>query len=312
MSTANTGAYPDIFDTRQLKIFTTYEQQDSPYYNRYMNVVPANTRHVDSIRFSGLGVVRLKYEGASIFYDAPVQGRRRRTVHQTYALGYRVTMEALNDALFDVLRRQPEDLGRSVREHKENLAIGILDDSFDGLTHTGLDGRPLIDTAHPMLKPPIPGTTLSNELSPGVPFSTEGLEAAITNLHLTVSEEGRQLGYTMRPSMVIHHPSLEHQVAIVLDSEKRPGTDFNDVQVVSTTRTGITGLTLPHLLDPDSWWLAVSVASMGERYPLRWNNRMDTWFDRDVDGQTKDRLYDAGYRASVEILGWRGFVGSQV
>lgn len=316
MSVAVTGAYKDLFDTRQIQWFTTFERQDTPYWSQYCNVKPSTTRQNDSARFSGLGVVRTKFEGGTIFYDAPVQGARRRTVHQTFALGYRVTMEAEMDGQFDLLRRQPRDLARAIKEHRENLAIGLIDDAYDGLTHTGLDGRPLIDTAHPLLKPVVAGSTSSNELSPGIPFSTEGVEAALTNLHTSVSDEGRQMGYSMSggKKWVFHHPSLEHQVATVLETDKRPDTDFNNINTAATSRTGIQGLSLPHQLDVDSWMLVIDKSAMGDDYCLQWNERMGNWIDNSIDAQTKDRLYDSGYRASVEVVGNRGlgFVGSQV
>ena len=315
MATFMTGQAPDIYDSRQLVIYDTISKQDPHYYDKYMSVVSATGRHVDSIRFSGLGVVQFKGEGSPIEFVAPVQGARRRTVILTWALGYRVTMEAMMDPRFDVLDRQPADLARSHHEHMELQAAACLDDSFDGNIYTGLDGRPLIDTAHTFLNHPLgSATTATNELSPGIPFGEEGLEAALTNLMLTESEEGRKIGASlMKGLQVIHHPSIMHLVQKTLKTEYKTGGNFNDVSVVATTQSGITPLTVPHLNDADSWWLAPKPGVQGDDAALKWHNRMSmTWIDPYTDNATRDRMYSALRRDAIEVTTWRGWVGSNV
>lgn len=311
MPTFLTGQAPNLYDGRVLNYVTTYESQDPEHWRSFMRVKSINTRHYDSLRFAGLGTVRLKNEGAPIFYDVGREGTRRRTVVQTYALGTRASMEAIADALYDQLDRMPQDLARSHKEHKENQAVLLLDDSFDGNTHTGLDGLSLVNTAHTLLNPPTSGDTESNELSPGVALSTEGLEAAMTILRLTRSEEGRQMGFQLSASQLNIHPANEHVATTILDSAARPDANHSGVtNTMATSRTGMRPNVLPHLSDEESWWITISPSD--PRYGLIWLERMPAMMDNGTDFETKDRKWDAMRRDAVTIDDWRGVVGSQV
>jgi hypothetical protein len=299
---------PEVFEAREAELFFKEFEMDPLLYPMVFNITPSNKAYEDAFRVSALGTFRLKAEGAPVSYDDPVQGVRRRVVHSTFALGFRVTMEAQMDAQYDVIDRMPGDLADSARNHQENLAWGLFNDAFAGATHTGLDTLSLVNTAHTMLKPPTPGTTLSNEISPGVALSTTGLEAALTRMRTTQDEQGRQIGQTIRPKMLIVPPDLEHIAATLLQTDKIVDSTDNNINTVATSRTGVTDFVVPFLTDTDNWFLVADKRKHG----ITWYNRMELTTDNGRDTQTKDRLFDAMYRSSIAIREWRGVIGSQV
>jgi phage major head subunit gpT-like protein len=302
-----TSTLPEILEPWVKKIFIKEYNMIEVLYTQVFNVVGSTKAFEDTFQVAALGTFILKPEGAPISYDDPVQSLRKRVVHQTFALGFRVTMEAMEDDQHRIISKMPADLADSARDHKENLAWGLFNDAFAGLTFTGMpEGdnirRSLCNTGHIRLKD---GGTSSNQLSPGVALSVSGIEAAVTNFRLTLSEEGRQINIT--PRVLVTHPNEEFNAAQLLQSDKEPFTDENQINTVSTNRLGLGVIHVPYLTDTDAWWLM----SSKNQHSVVWYNRKGMTFERNKDAQTKDSLWDAHYRASVTFDDWRGVVGSQ-
>ena len=297
---------PELLEPWVTKIFFDEYSAIEPMFSKLFNIKSSTKAFEDTFRVSKLGTFVLKPEGTPISYDDPVQGGRKRVVHSTYALGFRVTMEAMSDEQHGIIAKMPQDLGASARDHKENLAFGLLNDAFTGTTFTGMpegDGtrRALCSTGHIRLKD---GGTSSNRLNPDVAFSVSGIESALTNMRLTVDESGRFI--RLSPSLVVAHPNEEWNIAQVLQSDKEPFTADNQINAVSTNRIGVNSMLVPYLSDTDNWWLMTAKC----QHSLTWYDRMGLEFGRNKDAQTKDSLYDAMYRASVTFDEWRRIVGS--
>lgn len=299
------GTLPEVFEARQAELlFKNYTMYPSTY-SKVFNVETSSKAYEDWFEVTGLGVFRLKPEGTPVTYDDPVQGTRRRIVHSTYALGYRVTMEAQADAQYDVIDQQPKDLGEAAREHDEILAWT----PFNNATSTTLamtgDGLALASTAHTIYKPKSTTTTYSNLASPGVALSTTGLEAALTSMKLVKSREDRFVPY--EPAFLVINPTLDHLAHQLLNTEKEAFTNENQVSTVASSRTGIMPVSTPYITDTDNWALVVKKS----QHKLCYYVRMKLTFDSSTDSQTKDRLFDAVKRNSVVCKDWRGTYFSQ-
>jgi phage major head subunit gpT-like protein len=291
---------PELLEKRMRRVYFNEYRMIAPIYTKIANVIKSGQAHEDVIDVSGLGTLALKPEGTPISYDDPVQGTRKRTVHSTYALGFRVTMECQQDELYGIINRMPSDLGDATRDHKERIFFGILNGAF-GTTITGLDGLALCSTAHTLLKDT---ATVSNMASPGVELGVTGLEAALTNFSLTVNHSNRYINIT--PQHLVIHPNEQHNAVQLLKTQKEPFTAENQVSTVSTSQTGITDIQSPYLTDTDAWF----VVSGKKQHTLIWYDRMPVTFSNSKDSQTKDSLFDAMYRASVTFDDWRGVYGS--
>ncbi len=300
MATFRTNV-PDVFEARQQELIFKAFDMDTLLYTEVFNVKTSTKGHEDAFEMAGLGTFQLKPEGTPIAQSDPAQGPRRRVVHSTFALSYRVTMEALADAQHDVLDQMPSDLGDSARDHQENLAWGVINSGTGTGTHTGMDGLAFFTASHTTVKG---GTVQSNLLSPAVALSTTGLEEAIINLRTTKSEEERQIGQGLAPAQLLIHPDLEPTAWNLLEAVGRPGVTDNDRN--SIARHGLKIISIPFLTDTN----AFTIATDKRKHKLVWYNRAELTTDSGVDMATKDRIFDGFYRASLAIRGWRGFVHS--
>jgi hypothetical protein len=296
------SSLPDVFEDAQADLFYQRYAMLELLYPQLFNVRTSTKGHEDSFKISGLGPFATKPEGTPISYDQAAQGPRRRTVHTTFALGYRVTMEAQEDAQYDVIDMLPEDLGDAARDHQENLAWALFNDAFAGSTYTGLDGLALCSTAHTTLK--FRGSTLSNSLSPGVALSVTSIESMLTNMQLTQSEEGRRT--PIHPAILLIHPDNAHEAYRLLETDNEPHTTEFKKNAVKSSRTGVVPLAVPYLSGSDNHWLI----SRKNQHSVTWFARKEVTHDSGKDSQTKDSLFDAHYRASVVFRDWRGTVGS--
>ena len=302
-----TSTMPELLEPWVTEIFFNQYNRLPTIFDKIFTVASSTKAFEDTFQVAGVGTFLLKPEGTPISYDDPVQSARKRVVHSTYALGFRVTMEMMADDQHGIIKQMPADLGDSARDHKERLAHGLLNDAFAGATYTGLPdgggtGLALCTTAHILLKT---GATVSNSLSPAVALSVAGLESAITNYRLTLNETGRRIN--IQPKLVLTHPNEEFNAAQILDSTQEPFTADNQINAVSSSRMGISHMQSPYLTDTDAWFLMAAKSD----HSLKWYNRMPVTFERGKDSQTKDAMFDSVYRASVTFDNWRGVVGSQ-
>ncbi len=262
---------------------------------------PSNRAYVDGMRVAGFGTLVTKPEGTPIAFDDPIQGTRVRTVHTTYGLGTRTTMEMIDDDQFGVMKDLIADLGDSTRDHRERLAWGLLDDGFTGTTYTGLEGDTLFSDTHSLLKAT---GTASNELVPAVALGITGIESIMTLARTTVSEEGRFQNIPM--SILCIPPDLEHQAYVLLNTVFQTGSGNNDLNTVASSRNGLTPLIVPYKTSTSAW----TVHAPPGQNSLTWNNRKDVEFTTAADPNTKDMKNYALYRASVMFREWRGNFGS--
>ena len=297
---------PEVLEPWVTKIFFKHLNKIETLYTKIFNIKTSTKAFEDTFSVSTLGTFALKPEGQPISYDDPVQSLRKRVVHSTYALGFRATMELMQDDQHGIISQMPADLGDSAADYRERLAFGVLADAFAGATYTGIaegDGtrRSLCNTGHIRLKD---GGTSSNRLNPDVAISVSGIESAVTNFRLTQQDSGRYVNLT--PKHLLFHPNDEFTVATILESTLDPNSSDNAINTVSQSRLGLDGTQVPYFTDTDNWFITATK----EQHTLTWYNRMKINFERNKDAQTKDALFDAVTRSSTTFDRWEGIVGS--
>ena len=296
-----TGLLPELLEAREKQIFFKGFESAPSLYPQLFEVRPSNKAYEDRMRVAGLGRLALKPEGTPVAFDDPVQGARSRVVHQTYALGFRVTMEMWEDELFGIIQQMPADLGDSARDHQERLAWDVINDGSAGARHTVLDdqvaGAALFATNHTALKS---GDVQSNTLAPAVALSQTGLEDIMTMASTTLSEEGRFI--MLQQAVLLIHPELQHRAYELLETEFKPNSSDNSRNTVFKSRSGMVPLEVPYLTNTDGW----SVHAAKGKNSLKYNDRHGLDFTRGDDSDTFDQKYYAFYRASVQVDEWRG------
>jgi phage major head subunit gpT-like protein len=300
-----TPQFFQLLEAEEKEVFFQGFTEQALKYPQLFETKNSTKAYEDRIRVAGLGTFATKPEGTPIAFDDPRQGTQVRTVHQTFALGWRATMEMMEDDQFSVMSRMSSELGASARDHQERLAWGLINDAFTGSVYTGLESDTLFESTHTLLKGTSTTSTISNILSPAVALSQTGIESIMNLADTTTSDEGRYV--ELAPSILLIHPNEQHNAHVLLNTEYKPGSADNDRSTVVSSRSGLTPLAVPYLSSTTRWYMF----SPPGKNTLCWNNRKSLTFLNGSDSETLDQKFYGVYRASVMWSEWRGSWGSQ-
>ena len=250
----------------------------------------------EEVKLSGFSAAPVKDEGSAIAYDNAQEAWTARYNHETIALGFSVTEEAIEDNLYDSLSsRYTKALARAMAYTKQVKAANVLNNGFSS-SYTGGDGLELFSTAHPLVS----GGTNSNEPSTAADLNETSLENAIITIAGWVDE--RDLLIAARPMKMIVPPALQFVATRLLDSTNRVGTADNDINAINNMSAVPNGYAVNHFLtDTDAWFLTTDVPN-GLKHFVR--TPMQTSKDGDFD--TGNARYKARERYS---FGWSDPLG---
>ena len=295
--TAFTAANAHLLERTEKAVYFERMRNISRKRDQLFLIVPCDKAYEERMRVAGLGRMPLKAEGTPIAFDDSISGNPIRTVHDTYAMGWRCTMEMMQDDLYNVMNRMTNELADSTVDKQERIAWGLVDDGYTGVTYTGLDGLALFSTAHTSLRSEVPNQTNMN--SPGVALGITGLEALMTMAMTTLNEEGRFI--ELEQSLLVIHPNLAHQAYVLLNTMQQTGSNNNDLSTVQSGRSGLTVVSVPYITSTSQW----SLHAKPGRNDLTINNRMSPDFTQAGDPDTKDLKYYGCFRESAMFSDWR-------
>ena len=250
----------------------------------------------EETKLSGFGTAPVKEEGSSITYDNAQEAWTSRYTHETIALGFSITEEAVEDNLYDSLSsRYTKALARAMAYTKQTKAAAVLNNGFNS-SYTGGDGVELFSTAHPLVS----GGTNSNEPATASDLNETSLEAAVIQIAAWTDERG--LLIAAKPKKLIIPPALQFVATRLLETEGRVGTADNDVNAIMNNGVVPEGYTVNNFLtDDDAWFLTTDVPN-GLKHFTR--AAMATGMDGDFD--TGNVRYKARERYS---FGWSDPLG---
>ena len=256
----------------------------------------------EETKLSGFGTAPVKGEGAAIAYDNAQEAWTARYNHETIALGFAITEEAMEDNLYGSLSaRYTKSLARSMANTKQVKAANILNHGFS-TSFPGGDGKPLFDTEHPLVS----GGYNSNEPSTPADLNETSLEAAIIQIAAWTDERG--LLIAARPRKLIIPPSLMFIATRLLETELRTGTADNDTNAIRSLGAIPEGYGVNHYLtDTDAWFLKTDVPNGLKHFvraPL--SQTMDGDFDTgNVRYKARER-YSFGFSDPLGMFGSPG------
>ena len=229
----------------------------------------------EETKLSGFSAAPVKAEGAAIAYDNAQEAWTARYNHETIALGFSLTEEAMEDNLYDKLSaRYTKALARAMAYTKQVKAAAILNQGFTGGPTYG-DGKVLFATDHPLIS----GGVNSNRPTVGADLNETSLEAAVIQIAAWTDERG--LLIAAKPRKLIVPPSLQFVATRLLETELRVGTTDNDINAIKNNGSIPEGYTVNHwLTDTQAWFLTTDVPNGLKhfiRVPL--STGMDTDFD---------------------------------
>ena len=272
--------------------YKTYDQEHTEIYE----TETSERSFEEETKLSGFSAAPVKNEGSAIAYDNAQEAWTARYNHETIALGFSLTEEAIEDNLYDSLSaRYTKGLARAMAYTKQVKAAAVLNNGFSS-AYPGGDGVSLFNSAHPLVS----GGTNSNVPSTAADLNETSLENAVIQISLWTDERG--LLIAAKPKKLIVPPSLQFVATRLLETELRVGTTDNDVNALKNNGSIPGGYTINHFLtDTNGWYLTTDVPN-GMKHFVR--TPLSTGMDGDFD--TGNVRYKARERYS---FGWSDPLG---
>ena len=254
----------------------------------------------EETKLSGFSAAPVKNEGSAIAYDNAQEAYTARYNHETIAMGFAITEEAVEDNLYDSLSsRYTKALARAMAYTKQVKAAYVLNNAFSGSVTYG-DGVSLCSTAHPLVS----GGTNSNRPTTGADLNETSLENAVIQIAAWTDE--RSLLIAAKPRKLIVPPALMFVATRLLETSLRVGTNDNDINALKNNGSVPEGYSVNHFLtDTNAWFLLTDVPN-GLKHFVR--TPMQTSMDGDFD--TGNVRYKARERYSFGVSDPLGVFGS--
>jgi hypothetical protein len=253
----------------------------------------------EETKLSGFNAAPVKNEGQAIAYDNAQEAWTARYNHETIALGFSITEEAIEDNLYDSLsKRYTKALARAMAYTKQVKAAAVINNGFNAGV-TGGDGVALFSAAHPLVS----GATNSNTFTTNPDLNETSLEAAVIQIAGWVDERGMLIA--AKPRKLIVPPNNMFVAKRLLDTELRVGTSDNDINALKSMGAVPEGYKVNHFLtDTHGWYLLTDVPNGLKHFvrtPLQ--NSMDGDFDTgNVRYKSRER-YSFGWSDPLGVFG---------
>ena len=255
----------------------------------------------EEVMLGGFGTANTKQEGAAVGYDDAQESFTARYTHETIALAFSITEEAVEDNLYDrIATRYTKALARSMANTKQIKAANVLNNGFNS-AFTGGDGVELFSSAHVSLS----SSTNRNELSTASDLSETSLEQALIDIAAFKDERGLKIA--ARGMKLIIPSALQFTAERILKSAQRVGTADNDINAVKSMGMLPQGYVVNNFLtDTDAFFIKTDVPN-GLKHMVR--APIKTAMEGDFD--TGNMRYKARERYSFGFSDWRGSFGSE-
>lgn len=253
----------------------------------------------EEVMLSGFGTAPVKSEGGSISFDDAQETFTARYTHETIALAFSITEEAVEDNLYDRLAtRYTRALARSMSQTKQIKAASVLNNAFSTSAPVG-DGAALCSAAHPSLT-----GNQSNKLAVAADLNETSLEQMLINIAGLTDERGLKIA--VRGMKLIIPKELQFIAERVINSNLRSGTADNDINAMKSMGMLPDGAVVNHFLtDTDNFFIKTDAPNgfkMFQRTPLK------TAMEGDFD--TGNMRFKARERYSFGVSDWRAVYGS--
>ena len=276
--------------------YARYENQHEAIYD----IETSDRAFEEEVMLSGFGSAQVKPEGTSVNFDDATESFTARYTHETVALAFAITEEAVEDNLYDSLSsRYTKALARSMANAKEVKGANVLNRAFNS-SYTGGDGLELCSTAHLT----VGGGTYKNELSTAADLNETSLEQAMIDIAGFIDNRGLKVAVKARKMII--PVNLQFIAERLLKTDLRVGTADNDINASKSMNVVPEGYTINHYLSDTDAFFIITDAPNG----LKYFNRAPVKTSMEGDFNTGNVKYKARERYS---FGWsdpRGIFGS--
>lgn len=258
----------------------------------------------EETKLSGFSAAPVKNEGSAIAYDNAQEAFTARYNHETIALGFSLTEEAIEDNLYDSLSaRYTKALARAMAYTKQVKSAAVLNNGFtNSAAYYGGDGVPLFSASHPLVS----GGTNSNIPATPADLNETSLEAAVIQIAAWTDERG--LLIAAKPKKLVVPPALQFVSTRLLETELQTNTADNNINAIKNNGSISEGYTVNNFLtDTNAWFLTTDVPNGMKHFvrtPL--SNSMDGDFDTgNVRYKSRER-YSFGWSDPLGMFGSQG------
>ena len=289
----------DLLDANLNEFFQDGVSAWDEQYSQIFKIRSSDKQSEKNSYESGFGIMPEKAEGVAATYDAILPGIAKTYLHKTYALGYEITEEAVEDnqRTGESFSKLPEALSRSAIETVEVTAANVVNNGF---TNTGFDGTSLFATDHPDLD----GGEQANRPTVDADLSITSLTAGLTAIDKYTDERGLK-----RPTQakILAVPSDQWNIAEeLLSSEFEPFSANNEVNALQ--KKDLQYFVWKYLTDTDAWMLFSDKEETGLTF--YWRVRLGA-LKRGTDFDSTNLKHLARMRFSVDYDHWRGTYASR-
>ena len=275
--------------------YKNYENQHTEIYD----IENSDRAFEEEVMLSGFANAAVKSEGAAVTFDTANETFTSRYTHETVALAFAITEEAIEDNLYDrIATRYTKALARSMAQTKQIKAANVLNNGFDS-SFPGGDGKELFATDHPTQS----AGTLANELSTSADLSETSLEQAMIDIAAFKDERGFKIA--ARGLKLIIPSELQFTAERILRSPARVGTADNDLNALSSKGMLPQGYVVNnYLTDTDAFFIKTDVPN-----GMKMFNRANLKTAMEGDFDTGNVRYKARERYSFGVSDPRGIFG---
>ena len=275
--------------------YKRYENEHAAVYE----VETSDRSFEEELKLSGFGAAPVKNEGDAISYDVGQEAWKARYNHETIAMGFSITEEAIEDNLYDSLSsRYTKALARAMAYTKQVKAMVPFNLGFT--SYNSGDGVSLFNASHPLVS----GGVNSNRPATGADLNETSLEAAVIQIAAWTDERGLLIGAKARKLLI--PPALQFVSARLLNTAQRVGTSDNDINAIRKMNAIPEGDTVNHYLtDTNAWFLMTDVPN-----GMKMFQRVGMKTSMDGDFNTGNVRYKARERYSFGVSDPLGVWGS--
>ena len=276
-----------------------YDRYDAEY-EEIFETETSERAFEEEVMLSGFGEAPVKFEGSGVTYDTAQESFTARYTHETIALAFSLTEEAIEDNLYDTLSsRYTRALARSMMTTKNIKGANVLNNAFSA-SFVGGDGKELCATDHPT----VGNETQRNELSTASDLNETSLEQALIDIAAFEDERGLKINAQARKLII--PTALQFVADRLLETPGRVGTADNDINALRNMGMVPEGYTVNHYLtDTDAFFLTTDVPN-----GLKHFVRSPVATSMEGDFETGNVRYKARERYSFGFSDWRGIFGS--
>jgi hypothetical protein len=299
MAVITTGNHPKSLWPGVAAWFGRQYDEYEAQYTKLFDTETSEKNYEEDVQVTGFGLASLKSEGAGITYDTETQGFTKRYTNLTYASGYIVTREEMEDSQYEtVSKRRAQALAFAARQTKENVCANVYNRAFN-TSYTGGDGKRWLSTDHPSI-----AGDWSNVLATAADLSESSLEDMIIQIMGATNDRGMRI--SLMPKTLIVHRNDWFNANRILKSTLQNDTSNNSINALKATNALPGGIVVnQYLTDSDAWFIRTNAP----RGALYWQRRAYE-FTQDNDFDTENAKAKFTERFSVGWTDPRSLFGS--